>query len=56
MSEHAMARSPGPPLLPGFFNHDTAQARESLQALAGLSAEVVVPGHGPAFRGLPPKR
>lgn len=53
MTEHALARSPGPQLLPGFFNHDTALARESLQALAGLSTEVVVPGHGPAFRGTP---
>lgn len=53
MTEHAVARTHGPQLLPGFFNNDNAQARASLHALAGLSAEVVVPGHGPAFRGTP---
>jgi len=35
------------------FNHDEAAAVASLQALAGLSADVVLPGHGPAYRGSP---
>ena len=35
------------------FNHDEAAALASLQALAGLSADVVLPGHGPAYRGTP---
>jgi glyoxylase-like metal-dependent hydrolase (beta-lactamase superfamily II) len=26
MTEHALERAPGPRLLPGFFNHDTAQS------------------------------
>lgn len=53
MTEHALARSPGPQLLPDFFNSDPAQARTSLRRLADFSAEVLVPGHGPAFRGSP---
>lgn len=53
MTEHALASHTGPQLLPGFFNTDNAQARESLALLADLDAEVVVPGHGPAFRGTP---
>ena len=35
------------------FNHDDAAALTSLQALARLSADVVLPGHGPAYRGSP---
>jgi glyoxylase-like metal-dependent hydrolase (beta-lactamase superfamily II) len=53
MTAHALARHPGPQLLPAYFNTDTAQARESLQRLRDLDAEVVVPGHGPAFHGSP---
>jgi glyoxylase-like metal-dependent hydrolase (beta-lactamase superfamily II) len=53
MTGHALVKVPGPQLLPDFFNTDTAQARISLERLHGLDAEVVVPGHGPAFRGSP---
>lgn len=53
MTDHALAHAPGPQLLPGFFNHDNAQARESLDRLAALPADVVIPGHGPVFRGTP---
>ena len=35
------------------FNHDEAAALASLQALAGLAADVVLPGHGPAYHGSP---
>ena len=35
------------------FNHDEAAALASLQALARLPAGVVLPGHGPAYRGSP---
>ena len=34
MTGHALVRSPGPRLLPDFFNTDTDQARESLSVLA----------------------
>jgi hypothetical protein len=53
MTEHAVAPATGPQLLPDFFNRDTDLARASLQALSDLAADVVVPGHGPAFRGTP---
>ena len=44
---------PGPQLLPDFFNTDTTQARASLESLRPLDADVVIPGHGPAFQGTP---
>jgi glyoxylase-like metal-dependent hydrolase (beta-lactamase superfamily II) len=53
MTAHALVRVPGPQLLPDFFNTDTARARTSLERLRGLAADVVVPGHGPAFNGSP---
>ena len=53
MTEHALASSSGPQLLPDFFNTDTSQARTSLDLLRPLSADVVIPGHGPAFHGTP---
>ncbi len=53
MTEHALVRTPGPQLLPSFFNYDTDQALASLQVLTDLDADVVVPGHGPAFAGSP---
>jgi glyoxylase-like metal-dependent hydrolase (beta-lactamase superfamily II) len=53
MTEHALVRAPGPQLLPDFFNHDPEEARASLRRLAALEAQVVVPGHGPAFQGSP---
>lgn len=53
MTAHPAARTTGPQLLPRMFNHDEAAALASLQALAGLSADVVLPGHGPAYPGSP---
>lgn len=53
MTEHALSRDSGPQLLPEFFNTDTNLARRSLEHLRSLAADVVVPGHGPAFRGSP---
>jgi glyoxylase-like metal-dependent hydrolase (beta-lactamase superfamily II) len=53
MTGHALAHTAGPQLLPDFFQTDVAQARASLERLRGLVAEVVVPGHGPAFAGTP---
>jgi len=54
MTGHAVEpKRSGPRLLPDFFNSDTQQARASLSRLHDLAADVVVPGHGPAFRGSP---
>lgn len=53
MTEHALATSPGPQLLPDYFHSDPGQARRSLEVLRPLQADVVVPGHGPAFYGTP---
>lgn len=53
ITAHPVGRTTGPQLLPPMFNHDEAAALASLQALAGLSADVVLPGHGPAYRGSP---
>ncbi len=53
MTEHAVGRDSGPQLLPAFFNTDNDLARRSLEQLRPLAADVVVPGHGPAFRGAP---
>jgi len=53
MTAHAVSRSSGPQLMPRFFNVDSDRARESLRSIAELEAHVVVPGHGPAFRGSP---
>ena len=53
MTGHALERSEGPQLLPDFFHTDADLARASLAQLRELPADVVVPGHGPAFRGTP---
>jgi glyoxylase-like metal-dependent hydrolase (beta-lactamase superfamily II) len=53
MTEHAIAKTEGPQLLPDFLNADPSQARASLERLRGLAADAVVPGHGPAFTGSP---
>lgn len=40
-----------PHLLPGFFTHDGTQASRSLDELATLDADILLPGHGPAWTG-----
>jgi glyoxylase-like metal-dependent hydrolase (beta-lactamase superfamily II) len=50
---HALSRRQGPQLLPPFFDHDRAKVIQSLKVLESLPADVVVPGHGPPFRGTP---
>jgi glyoxylase-like metal-dependent hydrolase (beta-lactamase superfamily II) len=40
-----------PHLLPDFFTHDPEQAERTLDDLAALDADVVLPGHGGAWTG-----
>jgi glyoxylase-like metal-dependent hydrolase (beta-lactamase superfamily II) len=48
---HPVATRGGPQLLHKIFNHDQAGCVRSLSALAMLETEVLVPGHGPVWRG-----
>ncbi|MBX7431968.1 MBL fold metallo-hydrolase [Mycobacterium sp. Y57] len=48
---HPVAPQRGPQLLPAVFNHDEAACLRSLDALGMLDTEVLLPGHGPAWRG-----
>lgn len=51
VSGHATSRIAGPQLLPGMFHHDPARTVASLDVLAGLDGDVLLPGHGPVHRG-----
>lgn len=48
---HPLAPRGGPQLLPTLFNHDQDGCVRSLGTLARLDAEVMLPGHGPLWRG-----
>ncbi|GAA1489009.1 MBL fold metallo-hydrolase [Brachybacterium sacelli] len=48
---HQTSARLGPQLIPEFFTHDPATARSTLDVLAELGADAVVPGHGPSWRG-----
>jgi glyoxylase-like metal-dependent hydrolase (beta-lactamase superfamily II) len=41
----------GPQIMPSGFNRDTTQALNSLDTLKGLSADVILPGHGEPWTG-----
>lgn len=41
----------GPEMMPDAFHTNPAQARESLDTLAGLDATLVLPGHGHPYEG-----
>jgi glyoxylase-like metal-dependent hydrolase (beta-lactamase superfamily II) len=48
---HPVSKLQGPQLLPGLFNHDQDSCVRSLGALGMLDTDVVLPGHGPVWRG-----
>ena len=48
---HPVAPRRGPQLLPELFNHDQDGCVRSLAALGLLDTDVLLPGHGPVWRG-----
>lgn len=50
---HPLLRRTGPQRLPGFFDHDPANVERAYDAIAAVDADVIIPGHGPVFRGTP---
>jgi glyoxylase-like metal-dependent hydrolase (beta-lactamase superfamily II) len=48
---HPVSTRNGPQLLPELFNHDQDGCVRSLAALGMLDTEVLLPGHGPLWRG-----
>lgn len=48
---HPVTGRRGPQLLPQMFNHDQDRCVRSLAALGLLDTQVLLPGHGPAWRG-----
>jgi glyoxylase-like metal-dependent hydrolase (beta-lactamase superfamily II) len=51
VSAHPTSRVRGPQLLPDMFHHERARAVASLDVLAALEGDLLLPGHGPAHRG-----
>jgi glyoxylase-like metal-dependent hydrolase (beta-lactamase superfamily II) len=51
VSGHPTSRVKGPQLLPDMFHHERPRALASLDVLAELEGELLLPGHGPAHRG-----
>jgi glyoxylase-like metal-dependent hydrolase (beta-lactamase superfamily II) len=51
VTAHPVSTRQGPQLLPSVFNHDEPTCRRSLEALGLLDMEVLLPGHGPVWRG-----
>lgn len=51
VSGHPTSRTRGPQLLPNMFHAERANAVASLTLIGALSADVLVPGHGPVHRG-----
>ncbi|MGW2516715.1 MBL fold metallo-hydrolase [Streptomyces sp. NPDC001617] len=48
---HPTSRIQGPQLLPDMFQHERARAVASLDVIAALEGDLLLPGHGPAHRG-----
>ncbi|MEU9518600.1 MBL fold metallo-hydrolase [Streptomyces sp. NPDC048224] len=51
VSGHALSRTEGPQLLPDLFHHDRTRAIASLDVIAGLEGDLLLPGHGPLHHG-----
>ncbi|WP_121714509.1 MBL fold metallo-hydrolase [Streptomyces sp. E5N91] len=51
VTAHPTSRIDGPQLLPAMFHSDRDRALDSLSLLEGVDADVLLPGHGPVYRG-----
>ncbi|WSQ15847.1 MBL fold metallo-hydrolase [Streptomyces sp. NBC_01231] len=51
VSGHPTSRIKGPQLLPDMFHHERPRTVASLDVLAALDADLLLPGHGPVHRG-----
>lgn len=50
---NVLTRERGPQLMPDQLNGDPKLTRQSLDAVAGLAVDTLLPGHGEPFRGAP---
>ncbi len=48
---HPLLRRSGPQLLPSMFNHSDPDCRRSLEVLAGVGTDTLIPGHGAPWSG-----
>ncbi|MFG2122489.1 MBL fold metallo-hydrolase [Streptomyces sp. NPDC048710] len=48
---HATSRLKGPQMLHDFFHHERSRAVASLELIAALDGDTLLPGHGPVHRG-----
>lgn len=48
---HPTTATNGPQLLPSFFAHDQAETARTLDAFLALDGDLLLPGHGPLWRG-----
>lgn len=51
VSGHPVTGCQHPHLLPSYFTHDQERSEASLDTFAALDADVLLPGHGPVWRG-----
>ncbi|MFJ9042872.1 MBL fold metallo-hydrolase [Streptomyces sp. NPDC102347] len=51
VSGHPTSRTEGPQMLTDMFHRERAAAVRSLDVLAGLDGDLLLPGHGPLHRG-----
>jgi glyoxylase-like metal-dependent hydrolase (beta-lactamase superfamily II) len=51
VSGHPTSRIQGPQLLPDMFHAERANALASLKLIEALSADILLPGHGPVHHG-----
>lgn len=53
-TKNPLTGRPGPQIMPSGLNEDTAEALRSLDTLTGMTADVILPGHGGPYRdGVP---